>query len=194
MAKPLNLPKGLTYNKQTRMIEGTFQRNKDWKLKISPHFRYSEFRSLDNSNEIKLDLGLVNRLERLREASGNRPIFIQEGYRTPDLNFRFNDGRFLTAGNDLHSQGKAVDIRIKGLSSFETSMYANSLRTKKDNPVFKGLVFSETTPDVHLDIGKFNTFGTFQSGRLNRMDMPAHRPHLYPSELTRMWELGNQFR
>ena len=192
MAGPITLPKGLSYNKKTNLIEGSFQRNKDWKLKITPNFRYSEFRSLDNSNKFQLDYRLVNRLETLRKTVGNRPITIVEGYRTPGLNLRINDGRTLQAGNDQHSLGKGVDIRVKGLSSFETAWYANSLINKKNKPLFKGTVFSENTPDVHLDIGKFDTFGTFQRGRLSRDIMPRYRPYQGPSELNRIWEIGNR--
>ncbi len=97
------------------------------KTHITPHFKWSEFRSPDGavmSQEVKDNLfELCQFLERLREAFGNRPIHITKGggHRSPQYNAKIRTEAMRRwphahwkwpSLRSQHLLGKAADIKI----------------------------------------------------------------------------------
>lgn len=90
-------------------------------IKISEHFKLSEFQSGD-SQEVKIDSELVAKLEKLRERIG-QPIRINSGYRTPEHN-KAVGGSY----NSQHMKGVAVDIDLpQGLTIDELANMAEAI-------------------------------------------------------------------
>lgn len=90
-------------------------------IKISEHFKLSEFESAD-TKEVKLDPELIEKLEKLRQRIG-QPLIINSGYRTPEHNKAVGG-----AENSLHVEGKAADIRkVKGLTIDEMGILAEKI-------------------------------------------------------------------
>lgn len=74
--------------------------------KLSEHFDEAEFKCRC-CGEVKIDPKLISKLECLRAAIGNRPIFINSGYRCPKHNKSVGG-----ATKSFHMEGKAADIRV----------------------------------------------------------------------------------
>lgn len=74
-------------------------------VKLSEHFKLSEFQCKDGSKKILLDDDLVEVLESLRQFIG-KPITILSGYRTQNYNIKCGG-----ASNSYHCKGMASDIR-----------------------------------------------------------------------------------
>lgn len=73
---------------------------------LSRHFSSSEFRSKDEATLTHaIDQALVDVLERIRHAAGDRPLTIVSGYRTPAHNRAVGGAR-----NSQHLYGRAADI------------------------------------------------------------------------------------
>lgn len=90
-------------------------------VKISEHFKLSEFESSD-TKEVKIDSGLVEKLELLRKRIG-QPLIINSGYRTPEHNKAIGG-----ADNSLHMTGKAADIKkVPGLGIDEMAILAGNI-------------------------------------------------------------------
>lgn len=81
----------------------------------SAHFKMSEFRCKDGTNVPQKYWGnlqkLMNALEELRAALGNKPIVINSGYRTETYNKKCGG-----ATKSQHLYGAAADIHINGVS------------------------------------------------------------------------------
>jgi uncharacterized protein YcbK (DUF882 family) len=87
--------------------------------KLSRNFDWSEFESHDGAimpesakNNIK---ELVKNLEVIRTASGNKPIRINSGYRSPQQNANVNG-----KSKSYHLQGMAADFVIVGMTTKQT--------------------------------------------------------------------------
>lgn len=88
----------------------TYSFKKCGNMKLSEHFTLFEFRSKDGADEVKVADELVQLLEKLRAALGDKlggvvTININSGYRTPAHNKAV--GGSITS---KHKQGKAADI------------------------------------------------------------------------------------
>ena len=79
--------------------------------KLSEHFTSEEFACHCGCGFDQVDLQLIEELERIREAFGNRPIEVVSGCRC--LKYNRNVGG---ARNSQHMLGTAADIRISGVS------------------------------------------------------------------------------
>ncbi len=88
-------------------------------IQISKNFKLKEFQCKDGSQLVKIDSELLQKLQQLRDLIG-KPIMVNSGYRTPEYNKRVGGAK-----NSYHMQGKAVDIKVNGLSISE--LKANAL-------------------------------------------------------------------
>lgn len=90
------------------------QRNK---MNLTPNFSVWEFASKDNAPfplEVLRNLKkLAENLEIIRAEIG-KPIKINSGYRSPEHNARVGGVK-----DSMHLTGKASDITVKGMNSFE---------------------------------------------------------------------------
>ena len=86
------------------MAVKTYSRAKEGSVELSAHFKVREFTSPD-SDTIKIDLDLIEVLERLFDYLGCSQIIITSGYRTPSYDRKVGGN-----GNGYHTKGKAVDI------------------------------------------------------------------------------------
>lgn len=100
-------------NTWTALLEG-----KGAGTPTSAHFKLSEFKCKDGTavpeKYYENCQRLMNKLEEVRTACGNRPITINSGYRTPSYNKKV-DG----APKSQHLYAAAADIRVAGMSAAE---------------------------------------------------------------------------
>ena len=98
-------------NTWTALLEGTG-------VPASAHFKLSEFKCKDGTAVPAKYYGqcqkLMNLLEEIREACGDRPITINSGYRTESYNKKV-DG----AKRSQHLYAAAADIKVSGMSASE---------------------------------------------------------------------------
>lgn len=85
------------------------------------HFKPREF-ACKHCGEIRVDIQLLEKLEQLRTAIGNRPIIINSGYRCPTHNRNVGGAK-----NSQHMYGKAADIRVNGMSPRELEKYCDKI-------------------------------------------------------------------
>jgi uncharacterized protein YcbK (DUF882 family) len=86
---------------------------------LSEHFSREEF-ACHHCGELPeqgISQALLDGLEKLRTAIGNKPINISSGYRCPVRNMEV-DG----VPNSDHMKGKAADIWVKGISAYELGL------------------------------------------------------------------------
>lgn len=94
--------------------------------KLSKNFDWSEFQSNDGApmpDHVKANIKkLVPNLEKIREASGNRPMRINSGYRSPAQNTAVGGVK-----NSYHMQGMAADFTIQGMTPQQVQQLVGSL-------------------------------------------------------------------
>ncbi len=95
-----------------------YSRRKDGGKKISANFRVREFASHDGADEVRIDTRLVALLQQIRDKFG-KAVVINSGYRTKKHNKAVGG-----ASNSYHTQGKAADIAVKGVSARRVAQYA----------------------------------------------------------------------
>lgn len=99
----------------------TYSMKKDGAVKITPHFKVSEFACKDGSDSLLVSYELVELLERIR-THWNRPITVTSGYRTAA-----HDKMVGGSGKGFHTKGMAADIVMSGISPAAIALYAQSL-------------------------------------------------------------------
>lgn len=87
----------------------------DTNIQLTPHFNLQEFLHDASPDGLTPDISanlqqLAIALEKVRAMCGNRPIFINSGFRTPEHNEEVGG-----APNSQHLLGKAADIEVQGL-------------------------------------------------------------------------------
>ncbi|MCW2237289.1 DUF882 domain-containing protein [Azospirillum canadense] len=95
-----------------------------------------------------IDPKLLDLLHDLTRKVGNRgPVHVISGYRSPESNawLRERDGSGV-AQNSFHMQGKAIDLRVPGLSLRNLQRAALSLRGG-------GVGYYPDSDFVHVDVG-----------------------------------------
>ncbi len=86
------------------MAVKTYSKKQDGATKLSPHFRVREF-ACPATDTVKIDLQLIEILERLYDYLGCSKIIITSGYRTAAYDREVGGN-----GSGYHTKGRAVDI------------------------------------------------------------------------------------
>lgn len=92
-------------------------------MQISPHFSLAELSASDTAKRLKLDnrpkgadldrlILTADRMEKVREVLGNKPIVVTSGYRSQAVNKAVGG-----VPNSDHVQGFAVDFKCPGFGS-----------------------------------------------------------------------------
>lgn len=98
-----------------------YSRTKHGNNSISKNFKIKEFASKDGADKILIDLVLVEQLQRIRDHF-NSPVNINSGYRSASHNKNVGGVK-----NSYHTQGRACDIRVSGVTPVEVARYAESI-------------------------------------------------------------------
>ena len=108
---------------------------------LSEHFSRAEMacKCCGELPEQGISQALLEGLEKLRTAIGDKPINVSSGYRCPVKN-RQADG----VPNSDHMKGKAADIWVKGMSAYELGL--------KCQNIFDGVGIYEEDDFVHVDM------------------------------------------
>lgn len=86
-------------------------------------------------------------LQQLFGAISKQPLYIISGYRCPNSNAQMRHQSSNVAENSLHMQGKAVDIRIPGISHRDLHKAALAMRSG-------GVGYYPKDGFVHIDTGR----------------------------------------
>lgn len=127
----------------------TFSVKADGNLKLSTNFVVKEFRCLDGSDEVLIDLDLVELLQAIRNKMG-AAITINSAYRTVSHNAKVNGG-----SKSFHLYGCAADIVVAGKTPKEVAACAESLGAL-------GILRYETF--VHVDTRTEKYFAVYTNG------------------------------
>jgi uncharacterized protein YcbK (DUF882 family) len=93
-------------------------------LQLTKNFKLSEFMCNDGSQELMLDMNLVNKLQLMREKLG-KPIVVVSAYRNSVYNAKVGG-----APKSQHVNGKAADIKVNGISPLDIAFVAESVGFK----------------------------------------------------------------
>lgn len=108
--------------------------------KLSEHFSKKEFACKHCNEIINIDPLLIAKLECLRSAIGNKPIFITSGYRCEIHNKKVGG-----ASNSQHLKGKAVDIWVKE-DMLELTKLADRIFSQGGMGTYKNFIHLDTGP------------------------------------------------
>lgn len=99
-----------------------------------------------------IDPQLMDILWALQKRIGGRGVFsVISGYRSPHTNAALKRRSRGVAGNSLHMQGKAIDVRFSEVASEALRDYAIDLQAG-------GVGFYPDSDFVHLDTGRVRTW------------------------------------
>jgi uncharacterized protein YcbK (DUF882 family) len=99
-----------------------------------------------------IDTALLDQLFVLKQTLGvNKPFHIISGYRSPHTNARLRRFSHGVAEHSFHMQGRAIDIRLEGVSS-------KTIRNAALTLAQGGVGYYPRDNFVHLDTGKFRTW------------------------------------
>jgi uncharacterized protein YcbK (DUF882 family) len=99
-----------------------------------------------------IDTALLDQLFDLKQTLGvNKPFHIISGYRSPFTNAQLRKHSHGVAEHSFHMQGRAIDIRVEGVTSKTTRNAALALAQG-------GVGYYPRNNFVHLDTGKFRTW------------------------------------
>lgn len=95
-----------------------------------------------------IDPQLLDVLYQLRQKAGGRGTFeIISAYRSPETNDMLRANSSGVAQGSLHMQGKAIDVRLRGVSTHELREHALSLG-------FGGVGYYRDSDFIHVDTGR----------------------------------------
>ncbi|MEI6267996.1 MAG: DUF882 domain-containing protein [Methylococcaceae bacterium] len=99
-----------------------------------------------------IDTALLDQLFDLKQTLGvNKPFHIISGYRSPFTNALLRKHSHGVAEHSFHTQGRAIDIRLEGVSSRMIRNVALSMAQG-------GVGYYPRNNFVHLDTGNFRTW------------------------------------
>ena len=99
-----------------------------------------------------IDTALLDQLFDLKQTLGvNKPFHIISGYRSPFTNALLRKNSHGVAEHSFHTQGRAIDIRLEGVSS---GMIRNAALSMAQG----GVGYYPRNNFVHLDTGNFRTW------------------------------------
>ena len=99
-----------------------------------------------------IDTALLDQLFDLKQTIGlNKPFHIISGYRSPFTNAQLRKHSHGVAEHSFHMQGRAIDIRVEGVSS---KMIRNASLAMAQG----GVGYYPRNNFVHLDSGRFRTW------------------------------------
>ncbi len=99
-----------------------------------------------------IDTALLDQLYDLKQTLGvSKPFHIVSGYRSPFTNAQLRRQSHAVAEHSLHMQGRAIDIRIEGVSTRTIKNAALSMARG-------GVGYYPHKNFVHLDTGEFRTW------------------------------------
>jgi len=99
-----------------------------------------------------IDTALLDQLFDLKQTLGlNKPFHIISGYRSPFTNAQLHKHSHGVAEHSFHMQGRAIDIRVEGVSS-------KMIRNAALNMAQGGVGYYRQNNFVHLDSGRFRTW------------------------------------
>lgn len=90
-------------------------------IRVSKNFKLKEFQCKDGSNQVVLDSVLLEKLQKLRDQIG-KPIIINSAYRNKEYNLKVGGAK-----NSQHLLGKAVDIKVSGITPKEIAKIAEGI-------------------------------------------------------------------
>jgi len=100
----------------------------------------------------RIDTALLDQLFDLKQTlSLNKPYHIISGYRSPFTNGQLRKHSYGVAEHSFHMQGRAIDIRVEGVSS-------KMIRNAALNLAQGGVGYYPRSNFVHLDTGAFRTW------------------------------------
>jgi uncharacterized protein YcbK (DUF882 family) len=107
------------------------------------------------TNEVAaIDTQLLDLLYRVRFALGTtQPFEVISGYRSPASNLLLSENTSGVAKHSLHLEGKAIDVRIPGISLADLRHTGLDLRGG-------GVGYYPDSNFVHLDVGRIRTWGS----------------------------------
>ena len=130
----------LTYFEQGRYIAGALD-------EISYFLR-----DYHNDAVHSVDTALLDQLHDVKLLLGvNKPFHIVSGYRSPGTNASLRRHHRGVAKHSLHMEGRAVDIRMEGVS-------AKAIRTAALSLNRGGVGYYPSSNFVHLDTGELRTW------------------------------------
>lgn len=99
-----------------------------------------------------IDPRLFDQLHALASCAGCAPHYeIISGYRSPATNEKLRQGSSGVATRSLHMDGRAIDVRLKGLPTARVRDMALALRSG-------GVGYYKKSDFVHLDTGRVRTW------------------------------------
>lgn len=116
-------------------------------VQLSLHFKLSEFQCRDGSDTVLVDSRLIDALERIRTACGNRAVSIYSGYRTEAYNKKCGG-----APKSQHLYGTAVDIAVAGVDALRVAEIAETVLASMGIQGGIGYYPNRTTPFTHVDV------------------------------------------
>jgi len=109
-------------------------------------------RDFRNGERHPMDAHLMDYLVEVAHTLGVDPAFsVISGYRSPQTNANLREHSTGVAQHSLHMEGRAIDVRIKGIDC--ASLAAHAIDMKRG-----GVGYYRASDFVHLDTGAFRTW------------------------------------
>ena len=105
-----------------------------------------------NGKQKEIDIKLLDILWRIQQKTGNRDRYeVISAYRSPETNKLLRSRSKGVANKSQHLEGKAIDVRLRGL---ETRILRNTAIALKKG----GVGYYEKSDFVHIDTGRVRTW------------------------------------
>jgi uncharacterized protein YcbK (DUF882 family) len=109
-------------------------------------------RDYRNGDQHPIDPKLMDYLYDVARTLGVDPAFsVISGYRSPQTNEQLRERSDGVARHSLHLEGRAIDVRLKGVSCLELATKAREMNRG-------GVGYYQRSDFVHLDTGAYRTW------------------------------------